>query len=216
MLDGKIQQSNFDGCPLPRIGDEAIVELHTIENHIWPMGVGEKLQGTIQPAIANALYQASGTRVRSIPIDLAKLEALNDDTPLLWLLRDELGLTGTKYVCGKGLCGACTVHLNGQAIRSCILPISAVKNKKVTSIEGENSAEIKALKNVWHKNNVPQCGYCQVGQLMSAAALLSDNSAPSEKEIMTQMSGNICRCGTYSIIKTGILDAAKELAKNVG
>ena len=138
---------------------------------------------------------------------------LDEDTPLLWLLRDELGLTGTKFGCGKGLCGACTVHLDGQPVRSCVLPISAVQKKKVTSIEGESSVQIKALKAAWLKNEVPQCGYCQVGQLMSASALLSHNPEPNDDEIIEQMSGNICRCGTYSRIKKGIHDAAKELAK---
>ena len=140
---------------------------------------------------------------------------LDDDTPLLWLLRDELALTGTKFGCGKGLCGACTVHLDGQPVRSCSLPISAIGDAKITSIEGENSVQIQALQAAWLKHNVPQCGYCQVGQLMSASALLSSNSQPDEQAINQAMSGNICRCGTYSRIKIGILDAADQLAKEV-
>lgn len=140
---------------------------------------------------------------------------LDEDTPLLWFIRDELELTGTKFGCGKGLCGACTVHLNGKAVRSCTLPISAVGNAKITTIEGENSVQITALKSAWLKHNVPQCGYCQVGQLMSASSLLSETTSPDEEQINQAMSGNICRCGTYSRIKQGILTAAGQLATEI-
>jgi isoquinoline 1-oxidoreductase alpha subunit len=129
---------------------------------------------------------------------------LDENTPLLWFIRDELGLTGTKFGCGKGLCGACTVHLNGRAVRSCTLPISAVGNAKITTIEGDNSVQIAALKSAWIKHNVPQCGYCQVGQLMSAASLLVETISPDEAQINQAMSGNICRCGTYARIKQGL------------
>ena len=140
---------------------------------------------------------------------------LDPDTPLLWLIRDELDLTGTKFGCGKGLCGACTIHLNGQAVRSCTLPISAIGQNQVTTIEGENSQQLAALQAAWEKHNVPQCGYCQVGQLMSASSLLQQNKQPNETDINTAMSGNICRCGTYTRIKQGILSAAESLATEV-
>ena len=140
---------------------------------------------------------------------------LEPDTPLLWLLRDELGLTGSKFGCGMGLCGACTVHLNGKPVRACSLPISAVGANQVTTIEKTDSAEMNALKAAWKKNNVPQCGYCQVGQLMTASSLLANNASPSDEQINTAMSGNICRCGTYSRIKQSIKEAALELGKEV-
>ncbi|MDN4504111.1 (2Fe-2S)-binding protein [Alteromonadaceae bacterium BrNp21-10] len=136
---------------------------------------------------------------------------LEADTPLLWLLRDELGLNSTKFGCGMGLCGACTVHLNGQPVRSCSLTIAAIGNNKITTIEGENSAQIQCLKAVWMQQNIPQCGYCQVGQLMSASALLKQNNNPDEATINAAMSGNICRCGTYVRIKAGIIAAAKQI-----
>ena len=137
---------------------------------------------------------------------------LDPDTPLLWFIRDELALTGTKFGCGKGLCGACTVHLNDQPVRSCSLPISSIGSGKITTIEGENSAQIVALKAAWLTHNVPQCGYCQVGQLMSASSLLANTPNPNEEQINRAMSGNICRCGTYSRIKQGIFTAAEQLA----
>lgn len=137
---------------------------------------------------------------------------VDKDTPLLWLLRDELNLTGTKFGCGKGLCGACTVHLNGKPVRSCSLSIGAIGNAVVTTIEGENSVQLQALQKAWIKYSVPQCGYCQVGQLMSATALLNNNLKPDESAINNAMAGNICRCGTYTRIKAGILDAAEQLA----
>lgn len=140
---------------------------------------------------------------------------LDPDTPLLWFIRDELALTGTKFGCGKGLCGACTVHLNNQPVRSCSLPLSSIGDGKITTIEGENSAEITALKDAWLKHNVPQCGYCQVGQLMSASSLLGKTPNPNEEEINRAMSGNICRCGTYTRIKQGIFTAAEQLATQV-
>jgi isoquinoline 1-oxidoreductase subunit alpha len=136
---------------------------------------------------------------------------LPGETPLLWTLRDELGLTGTKFGCGMALCGACTVHVDGQAVRSCITPISAVANKKVTTIEAVGTAPVgKALQSAWVDVGVPQCGYCQPGQIMSAAALLARKAKPSDAEIDEAMSGNICRCGTYTRIRAAIKQAAAK------
>ena len=131
------------------------------------------------------------------------------DTPLLWALRDELGLTGTKFGCGMALCGACTVHLDGQAVRSCMTPLSAVANKKVTTIEAIEADPVgKAVQSAWIEVSVPQCGYCQAGQIMSATALLKRTPKPSDADIDGAMAGNICRCGTYSRIRTAIKQAA--------
>ena len=133
------------------------------------------------------------------------------DTPLLWVLRDYLGLTGTKFGCGATLCRACTVHVDGQATFSCVLPISAVEGRKITTIDGVTGRAAEAVQNAWDKIQVPQCGYCQSGQVMSAVALLSKNTAPSDAEINAAMQGNLCRCGTYQRIRAAILDAAKQL-----
>ncbi len=131
-----------------------------------------------------------------------------EDMPLLWVLRDIIALTGTKYGCGKGLCGACTVHLNGNAIRSCSFPISAVGEGKITTIEGLAEAGDHPLQLAWKELIVPQCGYCQTGQIMNAAALLSKSPHPSDDEIEQAMQGNLCRCGTYNRIKSAIQKAA--------
>jgi isoquinoline 1-oxidoreductase alpha subunit len=128
------------------------------------------------------------------------------DTPLLWVLRDTLGMTGTKFGCGKALCGACTVHLNGMAIRSCQTPIGSVAGQKVTTVEGLGMNKIQQA---WIALDVPQCGYCQPGQMMSATALLAANKNPSDADIDAAMSGNICRCGTYPRIRAAIKAAAK-------
>jgi isoquinoline 1-oxidoreductase alpha subunit len=128
------------------------------------------------------------------------------DTPLLWVLRDELGLTGTKYGCGIAQCGACTVHLNGQPQRSCQAPIAAIAGAKVVTIEGLGGTH--PVQAAWIKHDVPQCGYCQSGQIMSAAALLERNPKPSDDDIDLAMNGNICRCGTYQRIRAAIKDAA--------
>ena len=133
------------------------------------------------------------------------------DTPLLWILRDYLGMTGTKFGCGATLCRACTVHVDGQATFSCVLPMSAVEGRKITTIEGVNGRVAEAVQNAWDKIQVPQCGYCQSGQVMSAVALLSKNTAPSDAEINAAMQGNLCRCGTYQRIRAAIQDAAKQL-----
>ena len=133
------------------------------------------------------------------------------DTPLLWVIRDEVGLTGTKFGCGAALCGACTVHLNGSPIRSCQTPVSAVAGKKVATVESLSSDNSHPLQKAWVKHQVPQCGYCQSGQLMSATALLAKNKNPSDADIDAAMSGNLCRCGTYNRIRAAIKDAAAEL-----
>ncbi len=129
-----------------------------------------------------------------------------DDTPLLWVIRDELGMTGTKFGCGMAQCGACTVHVDGQPTRSCVTPVSAVASNKITTIEGLGGNH--PVQQAWVKADVPQCGYCQSGQIMSAVALLNENKHPSDADIDAAMSGNICRCGTYQRIRAAIKDAA--------
>ena len=135
------------------------------------------------------------------------------DTPLLWVIRDEIGMTGTKFGCGVALCGACTVHMDGVPIRSCVTPLSVALGKKITTRESRSQDNSHPLQVAWIKHDVPQCGYCQSGQLMSAAALLSSNKNPSDAEIDSAMSGNICRCGTYPRIKAAIKDAASTMRK---
>ena len=135
-----------------------------------------------------------------------------DDTPLLWVLRDHLGMTGTKYGCGMALCGACTVHLDGVAARSCVLPLRAVSGRTITTIEGLSKDRSHPVQKAWLKIDVPQCGYCQSGQIMSAAALLKTNPRPTDGEIDAAMSGNLCRCGTYPRIRKAIHLAAELLA----
>ena len=134
-------------------------------------------------------------------------------TPVLWALRDTVGLTGTKFGCGQALCGACTVHLDGQAIRSCVTPISAVAGRKITTIEAVATDRVgKAVQDAWVKHDVAQCGYCQSGQVMSATALLKGNRKPTDADIDAAMAGNICRCGTYARVRAAIHDAAAQLA----
>lgn len=134
------------------------------------------------------------------------------NTPLLWVLRDRLGLTASKYGCGEALCGACTVHVDGAPVRSCSLPVSAAAGRRVTTLEGLDSRQGKALQAAWEKLDVPQCGYCQSGQLMSAAALLEANPQPTDADIDAAMAGNICRCATYVRIRAAIHEAARTLA----
>jgi aerobic-type carbon monoxide dehydrogenase small subunit (CoxS/CutS family) len=134
---------------------------------------------------------------------------VNPNMPLLWVLRDTLGMTGTKFGCGMALCGACTVHIDGEATRSCITPISTVSGKKITTIEGLSTDRSHPVQKAWIEIDVPQCGYCQSGQIMSAAALLSKNAKPSDSEIDDAMKGNICRCGTYQRIRQAIHRAAQ-------
>jgi len=142
---------------------------------------------------------------KTVPVDAAP------DTPLLWVLRDHLQMTGTKFGCGASLCGACTVHIDGVATRSCVTPLSAVAGKKVTSIEGLTGPIGSAVQAAWDKHQVPQCGYCQSGQVMAASALLSKHANPTDAQIAEAMNDNLCRCGTYGRINTAVHDAAKTL-----
>ncbi|SHN30270.1 isoquinoline 1-oxidoreductase, alpha subunit [Cyclobacterium lianum] len=152
--------------------------------------------------MANYKLQING---KSYEVDV------EEDTPLLWVLRDNLGLVGTKYSCGIAQCGACTVHLNGEAVRSCVLPVSAVKSDKVTTIEGLSENGDHPVQQAWEEVDVAQCGYCQAGQIMTAAALLKKNPSPSDEEIVEGMNANICRCGTYHRIKEAVkLASAKS------
>ncbi len=138
------------------------------------------------------------------------VSGLSGDTPLLWVLRDHLGLTGTKYGCGISECGACTVHLDGEAVQSCVTTLSEVGDAEVTTIEGLSEQGDHPVQNAWREHHVPQCGYCQAGQIMMASALLARNSDPTDEDIDTEM-WNICRCGTYSRIRDAIRTAAKEM-----
>jgi isoquinoline 1-oxidoreductase subunit alpha len=138
------------------------------------------------------------------------------DTPLLWVLRDHLGMTGTKFGCGKALCGACTVHVDSVPIRSCVLPLSALDGRRVTTIEGVSKGNGGQVQKAWVELDVPQCGYCQSGQIMSALALLQSNPTPSDADIDAAMSGNICRCGTYSRIRAAVHRAAELLKSSAG
>jgi len=140
---------------------------------------------------------------------------VNPQTPLLWVLRDTLGMTGTKFGCGMALCGACTVHLNGSAVRACITPISSVAGKSVTSIEGLSDDTTHPVQQAWMEEDVPQCGYCQSGQLMAAASLLAKTAKPTDADIDEAMRGNICRCGTYTQIRRAIHRAAEIKASGV-
>ena len=137
---------------------------------------------------------------------------IDPDMPLLWAIRDHVQLTGTKYGCGMAQCGACTVHIDGKPVRACITPVGSVENKAITTIEGVETEAAKAVQTAWQSLNVPQCGYCQSGQIMSAIALLTDNKNPSDADIDQAMAGNICRCATYPRIKAAIHQAAKSLA----
>jgi isoquinoline 1-oxidoreductase subunit alpha len=135
------------------------------------------------------------------------------DTPLLWVLRDTLHMTGTKFGCGQALCGACVVHMDGTPIRACSVPVSSVVGRKITTIEAVDAGKVgKAVQEAWRKLDVVQCGYCQSGQIMSAVALLSQNRKPSDADIDTAMSGNLCRCATYVRVRAAIHEAAKSLA----
>jgi isoquinoline 1-oxidoreductase alpha subunit len=133
------------------------------------------------------------------------------DTPLLWVLRDHLELTGTKYGCGMALCGACTVHVDGEPVRSCVTPVSKVAGKRITTIEGVTTKAARAVQAAWEKLDVVQCGYCQSGQIMSAAALIAKNPKPTDKDIDEAMVGNLCRCATYQRIRAAIKEAAKTM-----
>ena len=134
--------------------------------------------------------------------------------PLLWVIRDLVGLKGTKFGCGLGMCGACTVHLAGQAVRSCATPVGSVKDKNITTVEGLGGETLHAVQEAWIELKIPQCGYCQSGQIMAAASLLPKNPKPNPEEIGTAMMGNLCRCGTYDRIKKGIELASKKINQN--
>jgi isoquinoline 1-oxidoreductase alpha subunit len=134
-----------------------------------------------------------------------------DDTPLLWVIRDSLKLKGTKFGCGAALCGACTVHMDGMPIRSCVTPVGSLAGKSITTIESVSGKEADAIRAAWIKHDVPQCGYCQSGQIMSAVALLKTTPSPTRDDIDNAMSGNLCRCATYTRIRTAIADASKAL-----
>lgn len=151
----------------------------------------------------------------SLKVNGKKYEVdVGPDTPLLWVLRETIGLTGTKYGCGMALCGACTVHVDGEAIRSCVTPISSVEGRRITTIEGiEKTREGKAIQEAWIADDVPQCGYCQSGQIMEAVALLKRNPKPNDADIDDVMSGILCRCGTYQRIRRAIHRAARRVAK---
>ncbi len=136
---------------------------------------------------------------------------VDPDTPMLWVLRDHINLVGTKYGCGIGQCGACTVHLDGNAVRSCSLTVDKVRDQKITTIEGLSANGDHPLQEAWIAHDVPQCGYCQAGQIMNAASLLTNNPNPSDEEIAGAMNGNICRCGTYTRIKAAIKTAAGKM-----
>lgn len=137
-----------------------------------------------------------------------------DEMPILWVLRDELGMTGTKFGCGMALCGACTVHMDGAAIRSCLTPVSVAAGRQISTIEGMEADPVgKAVQAAWIENNVAQCGYCQAGQIMTAVGLLKATPQPTEQQIEDAMSGNICRCGTYPRIRSAIQQAASRLAQ---
>jgi isoquinoline 1-oxidoreductase alpha subunit len=140
-----------------------------------------------------------------------ELRDVDPGTPLLWALRDSLGLTGTKFGCGIAMCGACTVHVDGRALRSCSIPVGSLRDAAITTIEGLSDDGEHPLQRAWKEHGVPQCGYCQAGQLMSAAALLAHTPEPTDEDIDRGMSGNICRCGTYVRIRAAIKSAAKEV-----
>jgi isoquinoline 1-oxidoreductase alpha subunit len=143
---------------------------------------------------------------KSVEVDV------DPETPLLWVLRDTIGLTGTKYGCGMSLCGACTVHLDGEPIRSCVTPVSSIGEQKITTIEGLSTDRSHPVQKAWIALDVPQCGYCQSGQIMSAAALLAKNPKPTDEDINVAMAGNLCRCGTYQRIRAAIHRAAGDTA----
>jgi isoquinoline 1-oxidoreductase alpha subunit len=138
---------------------------------------------------------------------------IDPQMPLLWAIRDSVGLTGTKYGCGMALCGACTVHVDGEAVRACTLPVSAAEGKRITTIEGLDSATARQVQAAWERLDVVQCGYCQSGQIMSAVALLSSNPQPSDEDVHAAMSGNLCRCSTYVRIRAAIREASRALAR---
>ena len=149
----------------------------------------------------------------SLKVNGRSVELADPEMPLLWALRDVLGLTGTKFGCGIAQCGACTVHVDGKAVRACVTPVSEAAGREVTTIEGLSPSGDHALQVAWRELNVPQCGYCQAGQIMQAAELLKQKKAPTDDDIDRAMAGNVCRCGTYGRIRTAIKQAAADLQK---
>ena len=147
--------------------------------------------------------------VNGTPVELE----IGDDVPLLWVLRDELGLNGTKYGCGIGVCGACTVHVDGKPSRACLLPARSLAGKRITTIEGLAGERLHPVQRAWIEENVPQCGYCQAGQIMSAVALLASNPDPTDEQIHAALAGNLCRCGTYLRIRKAVRRAARGVRR---
>src|SRR6266516_1232494 len=197
------------GFPTATRGSRPVAfEAHMSQTARWTSEVRRnKISAAISPVIPEGVFMVSlVVNGKTREVDAAP------GTPLLWVLRDSLHLTGTKFGCGIAQCGACTVHIDGQPVRSCSTPVSAATGKKVTTIEGIGATRAgKAVQAAWIMNDVPQCGYCQSGQIMSASALLAKNRAPSDADIDAAMSGNVCRCGTYNQIRAAIKNAAASV-----
>jgi isoquinoline 1-oxidoreductase beta subunit len=237
---GRVQQTSFRNQDILHMDDCPPIETDILPSDAPPAGVGEAGTPPIAPAVANAWFALTGQRLRALPLKLrpdrpafapvaartcpsgAAMPQLHvngqpyevqaeADTPLLWVLRGELKLTGTKYGCGIGYCGACTVHLDGEAVRACETRLENVCDRAVTTIEGLAGHEAEALRRAFLEEDVVQCGYCQGGQLMSACALLKRVPRPTDAQIDEAMAGNLCRCGTYPRIRAAIHRAARQL-----
>ena len=202
-------------CPwLPSAAPPALVEFLRFAVPLSLRGIRRVIEDCTTTHLPRSIYDLRFSIYDTPMINLkvnGKLLSVDvdPDTPLLWVLRETLALTGTKYGCGMALCGACTVHLNGEAIRSCVKRVADAAGKEITTIEGLSADLSHPLQKAWIEVDVPQCGYCQSGQIMSAAVLLSENPAPSDNDIDEAMTGNICRCGTYSRIRQAIHRAAE-------
>nr|WP_246409951.1 molybdopterin cofactor-binding domain-containing protein [Kaistia hirudinis] len=224
--DGMVQQGNFDTYELLRADAMPDVQIHWITDRQFWGDVSQGAVSVVPPALTNAIYDAwraanpQAARLRSRPLaarDMMAVRKINlsingeqhsaevdEDTPLLWVLRDVFGLVGTKYGCGIGACGCCTVHIDGEAAFACLTPIGSLEGRNVRTIEGLSPDGTHPLQRAWIEEQVPQCGYCQSGQLMRAAALLAHNNAPTREEIIAEMHANLCRCGTYQRIVKAI------------
>ena len=205
---GNTLQSRRDqttGSPLDQTEEPDVAYKQSRKRHAWWVGSEGLTVSHHQSRECPVITMKVNGKMVNIDVD--------PGTPLLWVLRDTLGLTGTKYGCGMAQCGACTVHLNGEAIRSCVKRIADAAGKEITTIEGLSADLSHPLQKAWIEIDVPQCGYCQSGQIMSAAVLLAENSAPSDTDIDAAMTGNICRCGTYQRIRAAIHRAAEMMAK---